>query len=177
LNQPTPSREAEALAHEHAVRALDQQASVLDNLRARTGTVIAVTALVATFLGGQALDADNHAHKWLSWAGVAPLIAFALSVFWAVRVLQPTAKPDRTKARADQVGLRLSLDANAILAADMDEAEDEGIHAVVARSAQHQWTRNAEIIEDKLSVFTKATVALLAQVGLWILLLITKGVA
>jgi hypothetical protein len=43
------------VVYEESVRAMNQQAGVLDNLRARAGTLIAAASLVTGFLGGQAL--------------------------------------------------------------------------------------------------------------------------
>jgi hypothetical protein len=165
--------EAAVLAHDHAVRALDEQAGVLNELRARTSTIIAATALVATFLGGQALR-EETSEEWLDIAAVVPLAALIAGLYWALRVLQPTVKPDRSVPRAEQAGLRLTLDANSILAARDD---DDGVRAAVARSAQDQFERNTPIIEEKLAAFASAARALMWQVGLWSLLLIAKGLS
>lgn len=75
----------------HAVRALDQQAGALDNIRQRTAVLIAATSLVATFLGGQTLTAPSH-ERALDLLAALPLLAFAYGLFEAVRVLLPTRK-------------------------------------------------------------------------------------
>ena len=46
----------EELAYQLALRALNQQESVLEELRSRTGTLLTATALVTSFLGARALD-------------------------------------------------------------------------------------------------------------------------
>jgi hypothetical protein len=134
-------------------------------------------ALTATFLGSAALFPKKPTDL-LQLAAVLPLGAFCVGVFWAVRVLQPTSKDaDPSVPREQHVGLRLSLDANSILGDPAASGEDtEGIYAAVARAAQHQWTRNVSIIDEKLTAFTTATWALLAQVVLWIALLVVEGV-
>src|SRR5690349_8828751 len=103
------------LAYEHALRALDQQAGVLDNIRLRAGTLIAVTSLVATFLGARALD--QHApHKWMNWLALLPLAAFAISLGLSVFVLMPTGRErPEGKPRAEHRGLRFTLSAHLIL--------------------------------------------------------------
>jgi hypothetical protein len=65
------------LAYEQTTRALEQQAGVLNELRQRTSTLIAVTALVATFLGGQALRAEA------AQQGPSLLLAVALAALCA----------------------------------------------------------------------------------------------
>jgi len=46
----------EQLAHEAALRRLDKQEGVLDELRARTGILLAASSLAASFLGRQAFE-------------------------------------------------------------------------------------------------------------------------
>src|SRR6266496_650368 len=48
------------LAYDASVRAIQDQAGVLDGLRTRAGTVLAAAALVSSFLGGQALRDSSH---------------------------------------------------------------------------------------------------------------------
>ena len=49
----TPHR----LAYDASVRAIEDQSRVLDDLRARAGTIFAAAALVTSFLGGLGLAA------------------------------------------------------------------------------------------------------------------------
>jgi hypothetical protein len=49
----------ERIAYESAVRALDKQETVLEELRARTGVLLAASSLAASLLGGRAFD-DLH---------------------------------------------------------------------------------------------------------------------
>ncbi len=168
---------AAELAHGHAIRALDQQAGVLDNIRQRTAVLVAATSLVATFLGGEALAAPSDA-RVLDFLAALPLLALAYGLFEAIRVLQPTRKDDdTTKAPDERVGLRLTINARALLDLPESKTDDgEDIRAVVARYGQDQWAGNDAIIDDKLDEFTRATWALLAQVTLWIAVLVAKGV-
>ncbi len=43
------------LAYEASIRAIDNQAATVESLRSRAGTILAATALVTSFLGGQAI--------------------------------------------------------------------------------------------------------------------------
>jgi hypothetical protein len=178
LAEQPPTDDAAAIAYEQSIRALDQQAGVLDNIRARTSVLIAAMSLVATFLGGEALNATTE-HEWLNYAAAAPLIAFALGIFFAGRVLQSThADPDTNKPPDQRAGLQLTVNAELLL--DRPEARgkaDESVRAFVARCAQQQWDGNVPIIDGKLNRLNSATWALLAQAALWIALLIGKGVS
>jgi hypothetical protein len=60
------------LVYELALRSLDQQERELGELRARTNTVIAAAALIASFLGAATIERDGLS----GWAVVA-LIVFA----------------------------------------------------------------------------------------------------
>jgi hypothetical protein len=73
----------ERLAYEASLRSLDKQDEVLNELRARTGLLLAASSLAASFLGRPALDADPIV------IGVLALGAFALSIIASVYVLAP----------------------------------------------------------------------------------------
>ncbi len=62
-----------------SVRALEQQAGVLDELRSRTGVLLAAAAIVTSFLGAAVLDASDFD----TLAGLA-LIAFVAVIIGAV---------------------------------------------------------------------------------------------
>jgi hypothetical protein len=44
------------LAYEASIRAIENQAATVESLRSRAGTILAATALVTSFFGGQALS-------------------------------------------------------------------------------------------------------------------------
>ena len=77
----------EDLAYALSLRALEQQERVLEELRARTGVLLAATALVASFLGGRALS--SAASPWFTLPGVAAATA---SILLAVYLLAPKSK-------------------------------------------------------------------------------------
>lgn len=71
------------LAYEASLRRLDKQEQLLEELRARTGLLLAAASLAASFLGRPALDADP-----VLLAGLA-LLAFAVSMGASLYVLLP----------------------------------------------------------------------------------------
>jgi hypothetical protein len=76
--------EFEKLAYEAALRGLDKQEGQLEELRARTGVLLAASSLAASFLGQQAFR-DPHSRL----LAVAALLAFVVSVGSSVFILMP----------------------------------------------------------------------------------------
>jgi hypothetical protein len=72
------------LAYEAALRALEDQHTSLDGLRARAAALIAAIAIVTSFLGGQALEPDGFS----AWE-ISALLAFAGGVALCLLVLMP----------------------------------------------------------------------------------------
>jgi hypothetical protein len=71
----------ERIAYESAVRALDKQEKVLEELRARTGVLLAASSLAASLLAGRAFD-DLHpvrrAFRVSAWSLVVEVLALTL---------------------------------------------------------------------------------------------------
>lgn len=76
--------EFEKLAYEAALRGLDKQESLLGELRARTGVLLAASSLAASFLGQQAFR--DPSPKGLA---ITALVAFGASVGASVFILLP----------------------------------------------------------------------------------------
>ena len=74
----------EKLAYELALRGLDKQESLLGELRARTGVLLAVSSLAASFLGQQAFR-----HPRPNGLALVALASFVVSVAAGVFVLVP----------------------------------------------------------------------------------------
>jgi tetrahydromethanopterin S-methyltransferase subunit B len=74
----------EQLAHESALRALDKQERLLEELRARTGILLAASSLAASFLGDAAFGDSGPVGL-----AVAALLAFIVSTGASVYVLAP----------------------------------------------------------------------------------------
>ncbi len=76
--------EFEKLAYEAALRGLDKQERLLEELRSRTGVLLAASSLAASFLGQQAFQ--NPSPRGLA---IASLGAFVISIAASVFILLP----------------------------------------------------------------------------------------
>jgi hypothetical protein len=76
--------EFEKLAYETAQRSLDKQEGLLEELRSRTGVLLAASSLAASFLGQQAFR-DPSPRGF----AVAALVAFVISISASVFILLP----------------------------------------------------------------------------------------
>jgi hypothetical protein len=74
------------LAYDESVRSLDKQERLLDELRARTGLLLAASSLAISFVGRPAFQAAD------TLVVVLGLLAFAISVAASVYVLMPKAR-------------------------------------------------------------------------------------
>jgi hypothetical protein len=74
----------EKLAYELALRGLDKQENLLEELRARTGVLLAVSSLAASFLGQQAFR-----HPSPPGLALVALASFVVSVAAGVFILVP----------------------------------------------------------------------------------------
>ncbi|HEY2053201.1 MAG TPA: hypothetical protein VGH14_04620 [Solirubrobacterales bacterium] len=77
----------EKLAYEAALRGLDKQEGLLEELRTRTGVLLAASSLAASFLGQQAFQ-DPHPHG----PAIVALVAFVISIAASVFILLPKSK-------------------------------------------------------------------------------------
>jgi hypothetical protein len=84
LNPVTSEPVYERLAYEAALRALDKQERLIDELRNRTGLLLAAASLAASFLGREAFA--GHPKRGLA---ILALVAFLLAVGASVYVLLP----------------------------------------------------------------------------------------
>jgi len=78
--------ELERLAFDLSLRALSQQEHVVEELRSRTGTLLAVSSVAASFLGARALD------RGMGWIAVCALVAFLVSVTSSLYILFPNRR-------------------------------------------------------------------------------------
>jgi hypothetical protein len=71
------------LAYDEAKRALDAQESVVNELRTRSGILIAAAAITTSFFGGRALaDGDVGAAGWVAIVCFGVVGASVLAVLW-----------------------------------------------------------------------------------------------
>lgn len=74
----------ERLAYEAALRALDKQEGLLEELRARTGILLAASSLAASFLGRDAFQDPGS-----TTVSILALAGFVVSVAASVYILMP----------------------------------------------------------------------------------------
>lgn len=147
------------LAYEASSRAIVDQASVLESLRSRAGTLFAATALVTSFLGGQADLSPLRAFSYTGLA-IATFVAVAmltLAILWPYR-------------------LRFSVSAASMLAI-VAEREDEApvtpreAYTELALRYEEMYDTNARTIRALLACFRLAIVFLVVEVAAWIVVL------
>jgi len=139
------------LAYEISLRALTQQEGVLDELRGRTGTLLAASSLVASFLGARAIDGGG-----VPALTALALAAFAVSVLASLYVLLP--KPNLVFALRGSVLFEEEL------------ADPGGLSETFRRLAywlEEYRDANEPTIERMFQLYRVAIVAVLAQVIVW----------
>jgi hypothetical protein len=174
------------LIYQEALRGVQQQQAVLNELRSRTGILLAVAALASSFLGGIALEGDNVS-IW-SVLAIASLVGAGVA---SIRVLWPTAhapgvRPSKidfipdwlAKRRPDdpEAGWIFTLSAEALEedfggASEGDDTAEA--HLKVARALEHHWDRNQPALEVLFTWFQIAAILLLAEVAFWLIDLAT----
>jgi hypothetical protein len=140
--------ELEQIAYDSGLRALDKQEKVLEELRARTGILLAASSLAASLLGGQALD-DLHPVA----VAVAALVAFVLSLSASLYVLMP------------RQGFVFALKGPAVyeeLFAFRDDPDE--LHRRLAYDLQRFWDNNDDLLGPVRRAFRIAALSLVVEV-------------
>jgi hypothetical protein len=151
----------EELAYHESVRAIEMQARSLDELRSRTGLLLAAASVVSSFLGAAALRSSN----------LDALTSLALLSFVAVLGLSMAILLPR-RAWRFAIGASILLEDWTGERACGDEA---AMHAHVARTIEQNWKANKDRIDDMLVLFQVAAGALGAEVIFWTLELVQRG--
>jgi len=140
----------ERLAYESALDALEKQERVLDELRARTGVLLAASSVATSFLGGRAIAAGGSIV-----VGFA-LLAFASLVAASVIVLVP---------RRDAFTFSLSgPDVYEGLFAFRGDPNE--IHRRLAYDLHRFWGANDMRIQPLFGAFQVACLALVVEIAL-----------
>ena len=140
------------LSFDLSLRSLDQQESSLNDLRARTGTLVAAASVVTSFLGGAAI-ANAGFDVW----SVLALIAFIASIALATWVLLPKGHL--------VFGVKGSaLYEDEIRADVFDIAET---HRRLSYWLDDFHEENDPKVKQLFAAYRAATVALLAEVVFW----------
>ena len=139
------------IAYERAVHALSQQEAALNELRGRTGTLLAAEALTTSFLGAAAIQ-----HGVLALPGRLALTCFAISLGAALFVLVPWR------------GLRFSLTGSLLYERLYEcEEDEEEVHRRAAYWLEELWRENELVIARLYPLFTSSAAALVLELALW----------
>jgi hypothetical protein len=136
----------EQIAHDAAVRALEEQRVSLDELRGRTGPLLTAASVAASFLGAQAI-AEHGLTIWV----VLALTAFGASVLASLAVLLP------------RDGLVFALDAPVLYEQLYGTSEEESYRRL-AYWLQGYRSYNQDTIARMVRLFRGAVLALVVQV-------------
>lgn len=140
------------LSYDAGVRALDLQERAVEQLRSRTGILLAASSLTASFLGAQTIQHESG----LSVLSGLALISLAVSVLLCVYVLLPK-----------QV-FEFSLNAPQVYESLFDLRDDEEeIRRRLAYWLEEFWQRNQDRIDELGRYFFAAAVALIVQLVFW----------
>lgn len=145
----------ERVAYEASLRGLDKQEQIFSELRARTGILLAASAVAASFLGQQAFERPAS-----TVLPVLALVAFLTSIAASVYVL--IAKKELTFSLA---GARLYEE----LYAYRDDLAE--VHRRLAYDLDRFWERNDAALARLLDAFRLATLALAVEVVLLVTIL------
>jgi hypothetical protein len=140
------------LSYDAAVRALDLQERGIEQLRARTGTLLAASSLTASFLGAQTIQHTGG----LGTLGALALISLAASIVLSVYVLLPKS------------GFVFSVNAPRMYETLYEIAEDEEeVRRRLIYWLEEYWKANQSKIEDLGRYFFGASIALTLQLVFW----------
>ena len=144
------------LSYDAAVRTLDLQERAVEQLRSRTGTLLAASSLTASFLGAETIQHQGR----LDTLVVLALVALAVSIVSCVYVLLPTE------------GLVFSISAPATYEALYEFGDDDDeVRRRLIYWLEEYWQANNGIIEDLGRWFAAAALALTLQLLLWLVAL------
>jgi hypothetical protein len=140
------------LSYDAAVRALDLQERSVEQLRARTGTLLAASSLTASFLGAQTIQ---HADG-LGTLGALALISLASSIGLCVYVLLP------------KNGFVFSLSAPKMYESLFDyRDDDEEVRRRLIYWLEDFWKDNQDKIDNLGRYYLGAAIALMLQLVFW----------
>jgi len=140
------------LSYDAAIRALDLQERGVEQLRARTGTLLAASSLTASFLGAQTIQHSSD----LDVLDVFALISLACSVLLCIYVLLPKS------------GFVFSLNAPTMYESLFEVANDEReVYRRLVYWLESYWQSNQAKIDRLGRYYFGAAVILLLQLVFW----------
>jgi hypothetical protein len=153
--------ETSALAHlsyDAAIRSLDLQERAVEQLRARTATLLAASSLTASFLGAQTIQ---HA-KAPGALDTMALVSFVGSIGLCVCVLIPRSAYVFSVSGAKMYERAFDVANN-----------DEEVRRRLIYWFEEYWTNNQARIEVLDRCYLAAAVALILQLSFWCLALVS----
>jgi hypothetical protein len=149
------------LAYEEARRALDDQEALVNELRARTGVLIAAAAVSTSLVGGPALARGHSIASWVA-IGLFALVGVSLLVaLWPRRIWS------------------FSIDAAELVAIYLEPEDDEPldvahIYRDLALHMSEGHKRNAARIPFLMAVLRIAVILLVVDVMAWVVALVAS---
>jgi hypothetical protein len=140
--------EFEKLAYEAALRGLDKQENLFEELRARTGVLLAAASLAASFLGQQAFRQPNAGAP----AGVA-LVAFLVAIVASIFILMP---------KEDLVFSLTGAGLYEGLHKDRDDIGD--VYRQLAYAVDRFWESNSRAIAALIAIYKIGAGALVVEI-------------
>jgi hypothetical protein len=150
----------EEIAYNESVRALEQQARALDEIRSRTGILVAGSALVGSVLGAETLGRGST-----GTAAVLALVALGGVLVLSLYVLLPRNGWKWTASARDALWWARPDVENAILA----------MHAFLAVVMEDSWDGNRKRLDRLLAAYQLAIGCLGAELLFWTLELTERG--
>ncbi|MHB1539074.1 MAG: hypothetical protein ACYCUM_09560 [Solirubrobacteraceae bacterium] len=141
------------LVYDESVRGLDMQSQSLDEIRSRTGVLIAAATVAAALLGTSALTK----HRVTYWANLSALTAFGLVVGFCLLVLWPGTKWAfaYNAGTLDDTYIKNQIDAT------------QACRSMARGRAEHR-RANARRLRWRYLWFRLACLAMLADTVLWL---------
>jgi hypothetical protein len=145
----------EELAYSESVRAIEMQSRSLDELRSRTGVLLAAASVAASFLGAEALKASSfNALTALALISFAGVLAACIATLWP-----------RTDWKF-AIGARVLIED---WTGDTPCGDSAAMLAFLAQKLEENWQENKGRIDAMLALFQVAACALGAEVLIWTL--------
>lgn len=151
------------LAYVEARRALDDQEAVVNELRSRSGVLIAAAAVTTSFFGGAAMaDTRLGASGWIAVVAFVVLGGAVLAILWT------------------QHDWSFTIDAQDYIATYLEPPDAEpldlpGIHRDLALHMAASFKANRRQLRVLLAAFRVAAVLLVVEVVAWVVALIAQG--
>jgi hypothetical protein len=150
------------VAYDEALRSINAQAGVLDELRGRTATLLAAASLVTSFLGGVVLASPTLENGVVSRPPIGGWGWFAIGAFCAIGVLSLLIVwPYTWRFEMDPLAIATS--------AERAGLDDQGLKFNLIRFHQQNHNRNQWKIDGLFWAFRLACAALVLETLAWII--------